>query len=99
MRPASELSAAEVDQLLKELPGWRREGEVLVKAYAFGGFREAMSFMVRVGFEAEAAAHHPEIQNVYNRVVLRLNTHDAGNRITERDVALATAIERFNWVG
>lgn len=99
MKPATVLSAANVDQFLNELPGWRREGEALTKAFTFGGFREAMSFMVRVGFEAEAAEHHPEIQNVYNRVVLRLSTHDAGNRITERDVALATAIERINWTG
>lgn len=99
MKTATVLTAANVDQLLNDLPGWRREGETLTKTFTFGGFREAMSFMVRVGFEAEAAEHHPEIRNVYNRVVLRLNTHDAGNRITERDVALAMTIERFNWAG
>ena len=48
--------------------------------------------IVRVGFEAEEPNHHPEIVNVYNRVSFSLSTHDAGDAITERDIALAGRI-------
>lgn len=75
------------------MPGWRFEDDALVRVFEFRGFREAMAFLLRVAFEAEALGHHPEISNVYGRVELRLRTHDAGNRVTARDVALARAID------
>jgi 4a-hydroxytetrahydrobiopterin dehydratase len=49
--------------------------------------------MVRVGFEAEAMDHHPDWSNVYNRVRIRLTTHDAGDKVTAKDVDLARRIE------
>ena len=58
-----------------------------------------MSFMVRVSFEAEAMDHHPEWTNVYNRVSIRLNTHDAGGNITAKDVELAERVQKISWVG
>ncbi len=70
-----------------------------MKTFVFGSFREALSFMVRVGFEAEALNHHPEWSNVYNRVVIRLTTHDAGNKVTTSDLELARRIEGISWVG
>lgn len=69
----------------------------MVKEFSFGSFREAISFMVRVSFEAETRDHHPEWTNVYDRVVIRLSTHAAGRRVTHRDVDLAQQIERINW--
>ena len=71
------LSSADVQTALKDLPGWKIEGDALTKTITFGSFRAAMSFMVRAGFEAEAMNHHPEWTNVYNRLTIRLNTHDA----------------------
>jgi 4a-hydroxytetrahydrobiopterin dehydratase len=53
---------------------------------------------VRAGFEAEELNHHPEWTNVYNTVAIRLNTHDAGNKVTGKDVELATRLERISWV-
>lgn len=76
-----------------ELKEWSYEDEKLKRTYTFRDFREAIAFMVRVGFEAEAAMHHPEMSNTYNRVSIALTTHDAGNRVTEKDLALAAAIE------
>ena len=84
---------------LASLPGWSWQGGALEKEFKFGSFREAMSFMVRAGFEAEAMDHHPEWTNVYNRVVVRLNTHDAGGQVTAKDVELAQRLQRFSWVG
>lgn len=97
--PATPLNADEINAALRELPGWRRDGDALAKEFKFGSFREALSFMVRVGFEAEAADHHPDWTNVYNRVAVRLNTHDAGGKVTAKDVALARKIQAISWVG
>lgn len=72
---------------------WRGDTQALVAELRFPGFRDAIAFVLRVAFEAEAADHHPEIRNTYDRVTLRLATHDAGNRVTARDLALARAIE------
>ena len=93
------LTTAEIEEALRGLNGWTREGDALVKTYTFGSFREAMSFMVRTAFEAEALNHHPEWTNVYDRVVVRLNTHDAGGKVTAKDLELARRIEGISWVG
>lgn len=90
---AKPLSPEEIAAALTTLPGWACERDALAKEFKFGSFREALAFMVRVGFEAEAADHHPEWTNVYNRVAIRLNTHSAGGKVTAKDVELAKAIE------
>lgn len=95
--PDEPLPEAEIERALSELGGWARDGDALVKDFTFGSFREAISFMVRVAFEAEARNHHPEWTNVYDTVAIRLCTHHAGNRVTAKDVDLARAIERINW--
>lgn len=76
------------------LPGWSCKRDALVKTFKFENFREALAFMVRVGFEAEALNHHPEWTNVYNRVEVRLSTHDAGGKVTAKDVELARRMEK-----
>jgi len=89
----SALSSDVIARALKELPGWKHEGDALHKAYDLGSFRAALAFLVRIGFEAEQRNHHPEIFNVYGKVELTLRTHDAGNKVTELDLDLAKAIE------
>lgn len=93
------LAKAKIQAALTGLPGWRFQRDALAKEFAFGTFREAMSFMVRVSFEAEAMNHHPEWTNVYNRVAVRLNTHDAGGKVTAKDVELAQRVQKISWVG
>ena len=92
------LTSPEVEDALAGLPGWRHEDEALKKTFRLGDFREAVSFIVRLAFEAEALDHHPNLHNVYNTVDIALTTHDAGNRVTAMDVKLARAIEAFSWV-
>ncbi|MBI2516791.1 MAG: 4a-hydroxytetrahydrobiopterin dehydratase [Opitutae bacterium] len=87
------LTPAEIAAALPTLPGWTHERDALAKEFKFADFRAALAFMVRVGFEAEAMDHHPDWTNVYNRVAIRLNTHDAGGKVTAKDVALARQIE------
>src|SRR4051812_35053613 len=93
------LTSVEIQTALGALPGWTFERDALTKTFKFGDFRQALSFMVRVGFEAEAMAHHPEWTNVYNRVAIRLNTHDADGKVTAKDVELAKRIQKISWVG
>jgi 4a-hydroxytetrahydrobiopterin dehydratase len=93
------LTQAKIKAALAALPGWSFKRNALTKSFTFGSFREAVSFMVRAGFEAEAMNHHPEWTNVYNRVAIRLNTHDAGDKVTAKDVELAKRFQRISWVG
>lgn len=87
------LSQDQVNAALAGLSGWEHAGDVLRKRFTFDDFRSAIAFIVRIGFEAETADHHPELTNVYNRVDIVLTTHDAGNRVTQKDVDLAHAID------
>ena len=92
------LKREKIGRACADLPGWSFKRDALTKTFTFGSFREALSFMVRAGFEAEEMNHHPEWTNVYNRVVVRLNTHDAGNKVTAKDVELAGRRESISWV-
>jgi len=96
---ATPLTPAQIKAALKDLPAWTHRRGALAKEFKFGSFKEAFSFMARVAFEAEAMDHHPDWSNVYNRVAIRLNTHDAGNKVTAKDVALARKIQGISWVG
>lgn len=72
---------------------WTEENNALYRKFVFNDFSEAFAFMTRVAIEAEKADHHPRWTNVWNTVEIWLNTHDAGNTITEKDRALARKIE------
>ena len=74
--------------------GWSRsaDGKALEKRFRFADFSEAFAFLTRVALHAEKIDHHPEFTSVWNRVDFRLTSHDSGG-VTERDIALAEAIE------
>ena len=78
------------------LDGWRFEDSKLLKAYELKDFKAALAFINQVGAVAERLDHHPEIHNSWNRVTLRLCTHDAGNQVTEKDLTLARAIQSIS---
>lgn len=85
------------DQLRERLagrPGWKLsdDGLAITRQFKFADFRQAFAFMTQVALAAERADHHPEWSNVYNRVEMRLTTHDAGG-LTERDFALAAVAD------
>jgi 4a-hydroxytetrahydrobiopterin dehydratase len=79
---------------LSQLPGWALEGGAIVRKFTFGGFPQAVAFIVRLGFVAEAADHHPDILVNYKRVTLTYLTHSEGG-LTVKDfdgAAAASAI-------
>lgn len=93
---ADPLNDTKIEQELQSLDGWRHEDDKLKKEFEFEDFREAMTFITRLSFEAEDQVHHPEIFNVYKTVNIALTSHDAGNKVTEKDVKLAKTIETIS---
>jgi 4a-hydroxytetrahydrobiopterin dehydratase len=88
------LDAEQVRERLAALPGWTLsdDGLAITRKFKFSDFQQAFAFMTHVALAAERADHHPEWSNVYNRVDMRLTTHDAGG-LTERDFALAAVAD------
>lgn len=80
---------------LATLPAWKQNGVALERTFTFADFTEALAFINDAAPEIERLNHHPEWTNVYNRVSVRLTSHDAGNRITAADVELAKTLD---WV-
>lgn len=72
---------------------WKETSEALTRVFEFKNFMQAFAFMTEVAFYAEKQNHHPNWSNVYNKVTIILNTHDAGNTVTEKDVKLARKID------
>jgi 4a-hydroxytetrahydrobiopterin dehydratase len=81
---------------LAGLSGWSElmERDAIFKKFAFRDFNEAFGFMTRAALVAEKLGHHPEWLNIYRTVEVTLSTHDAGG-LTERDIALARALDRL----
>ena len=72
---------------------WTNENNALLKTYIFADFEAAMHFMQQAAKEIAIHNHHPEWSNVYNKVSVKLTTHDAGNSISEKDEKLAVALD------
>ncbi|MTI25003.1 4a-hydroxytetrahydrobiopterin dehydratase [Fulvivirga kasyanovii] len=74
---------------------WKEENNTLKKTFEFKDFKEAFGFMTKVAIVAEKMNHHPNWSNVYNKVSFELNTHDAGDKVTEKDHQLAKEIDKL----
>ena len=72
---------------------WEEKNNALYRKFEFKNFSEAFAFMTRVALEAEKMDHHPNWTNIYNTVEITLNTHSAGNVVTEKDRKLAKKID------
>lgn len=72
---------------------WLEENNTLKKTFIFKDFSEAFAFMTRVAMLAEKSNHHPTWNNTWNKVVIELSTHDAGNIVTDKDRKLAKEID------
>jgi 4a-hydroxytetrahydrobiopterin dehydratase len=73
---------------------WKEKNNKLQKSFKFKDFVHAFTFMTRIAFVAEKMNHHPDWKNVYNKVDIKLNTHDAGDIVTDKDRKLADAIDK-----
>jgi len=75
------------------MQSWVLSNNKLSKTFEFKSFEEAIDFMVRASKVISELDHHPEWTNVYNRVMVSLFTHDAGNVVTQKDYDLASALD------
>ncbi|MBD1910555.1 MULTISPECIES: 4a-hydroxytetrahydrobiopterin dehydratase [unclassified Leptolyngbya] len=85
------LTDTEIQAHLEQLPGWELEGKAIRSVRTFKGFVEAIAFVNQLVEPAETAGHHPDLSISYNKVIIRLTTHDAGG-LTKQDFDMATVI-------
>jgi len=86
------LSEEEIRTGLRDLPGWEATGDAVAKEFKLPTFRDAVAFVVRLSYEAEARNHHPDVDLRYNKVKIVLSTHSEGG-VTAKDLDLASAID------
>jgi 4a-hydroxytetrahydrobiopterin dehydratase len=75
---------------------WKEENNTLIKTFEFSSFEEAMQFMQNATPFISETDHHPTWTNTYNRVEVKLTTHDVGNKITEKDRKLAAYLDKLH---
>jgi 4a-hydroxytetrahydrobiopterin dehydratase len=92
------LTEREIDEGLRTLPGWTRDGQQLRKQFTFASFPDAIAFLARLGFDAEQADHHPDVTVNYRRVTLVYSTHSE-HGLTMKDLAGAAAADRLAGAG
>jgi 4a-hydroxytetrahydrobiopterin dehydratase len=88
------LSHEDINTRLSSLTGWRFEGSALTREYVLASFPDAVAFVTRLAFDAEASDHHPDLAVSYKRVTVSWSTHSAGG-VTEKDFAGAAQSDRI----
>lgn len=88
------LSSTDVQAQLGQLNGWKLIGDTITVIKTFNCFPEAIAFVNQIIEPAEAAGHHPDLEISYNKVTIRLTTHDAGG-LTQKDFDLAAQIDQL----
>jgi 4a-hydroxytetrahydrobiopterin dehydratase len=88
------MSNEESRRRLSDLHGWELTGDAIHRQFTFNGFTEAIAFVVRLAFVAEAADHHPDIAVSYKRVTLSYSTHSEGG-LTEKDFEGAAEVSKL----
>ena len=88
------LDKDQIEAALADLDDWRYEDDALTRTFRFADFVHAIGFVEHLAEVAEERKHHPDIDIRYNKVTLRLSSHDAGG-VTQRDVELAEAIDHL----
>jgi 4a-hydroxytetrahydrobiopterin dehydratase len=76
------------------MENWKEKNNTLHKTYTFPTFEQAMAFMQLAATGISTLNHHPEWCNVYNKITVRLTTHDAGNTVTDKDRKLAELLDK-----
>lgn len=88
------LADDQISERLAELPGWQRDGDAIVRTFAHT-WHECVHLTMYVAAKAREVQHHPDIAITWQRVRFRITTHDAGNRLTEKDFELARHIDEI----
>lgn len=91
------LSTQEISTSLKVLPGWELDDNKITKTYKFDSYLAGLAFATAVGTLAEAQNHHPDMMIGWRKVKVSFTTHDAGSKITQKDISMASAIESLGY--
>ncbi|MCH0542861.1 4a-hydroxytetrahydrobiopterin dehydratase [Streptomyces sp. MUM 203J] len=91
--PTEPLSQKEIEDRLRELPGWSLAGDRLTRTYRLSTHFAAAAMVVHVARVQDELNHHSDLTLGYNTVALSVNTHDAGGAVTDRDFALASRVD------
>ena len=88
------IEQTQLDSFIEKNPSWIIDNKMIKKEFKFENFIEAFGFMSKVALLSEKIDHHPDWQNIYNKVKINLTTHDKGG-ITTNDIKLAEAIDKL----
>jgi len=87
------LIAKQVHLHLKTIPNWSKRAQIISRTFKFEGFLKAIGFVNRVARKAQKINHHPDIDIRFNKVTLKLTTHDEGG-LTKKDFSLARQCDK-----
>ena len=85
------LQHGELKELIVKIPGWKINSKNIEREFNFSNFIEAFAFMTKIALICEKYDHHPNLENVYSKVIIKLSTHDLGG-ITNLDQTIASEI-------
>lgn len=91
--PAAPLPENEIENRLRELPGWTLEGDRIARTYRLPSHFAAAALTLHIARIQDELNHHSELTLGYHTVALSVNSHDAGGKVTEKDLALAARVE------
>jgi len=87
------MSNEQVAERLRDHPGWQAQGDALARQFTFPSFPDAVAFVARLAFDAEASDHHPDLLIRYRKVTVTWSTHSEGG-VTDRDFAGVAQADR-----
>jgi 4a-hydroxytetrahydrobiopterin dehydratase len=90
----AKLTADQIKAALVKVPSWQRDGPAICRTFKHADFNGSVKFVNAVAKLADAADHHPDIEIQWDKVTLRLTSHDSGG-LTERDFELAAKFDRL----
>lgn len=93
---ADALSDAQISEALELLDGWERDGDKITRTVTLGSYGQGLAYATTVGMIADGFNHHPDLTVGYKKVTIEFTTHDAGSKITQKDIDVATAINRVS---
>ncbi|MGP3689375.1 4a-hydroxytetrahydrobiopterin dehydratase [Streptomyces sp. IBSNAI002] len=91
--PSEPLSQKEIEDRLRDLPGWAFEDDRIFRTYRLGTHFAASALVTHIASVQEELNHHSDLTLGYNTVRLSVNSHDAGGVVTANDFALAERVE------
>jgi len=91
------MNDSDIETAMRGMDGWEREGDALVRTYKFETYLAGVAFASAAGVVCEGLDHHPDMLVGWKKVTLRFTTHDAGNKISAKDIAAAKAVDALGY--